>query len=271
LSVATANGTVTTVDKKDHFDSTLYELLNSGEFSPFIELTGAGTSFARGGLDIEYVADDDDEFPTGLFDLDVSREYYVSRVDPTALGSWTLEENPHVLLEALALPTHVPDGPYVTEEALREFIARWGQLTWGFLREEKDPEGEMFWNLEDPRNANFVFNFSFAVGRLRYAARLADGNANALPELLLLLDESPAPSLYRALLLQILQRVLRGEAAPRPCAGCGRWFFETSDASTAVHRTGWKRRDAKYHSKACLKAASERRRRARIAAARRAA
>lgn len=256
------------MDKKDHFVSTAWDRLNWGDgHDPFLAFTGCAGVFGRGGLTVVYVPDDDDEFPTYFFDLDVCREYYISHADESQVEWWSLEENPHVLLDALALPTYDPDdGFYVTEEALRNFIDRWGQLTKGFLRDGEDPEKEMYWNLTDSRNMNFVCQFSFAVSRLRSAARLPVGDPETTPELLLLIDESPAGSLYRALLLQLLQRSLSGLGGPKECAGCGRWFFETADPSTAVHRPGWKRRDAKYHSKACMKAAAERRRRARLRA-----
>jgi hypothetical protein len=40
--------------------------------------------------------------------------------------------------------------------------------------------------------------------------------------------------------------------------------LETENESTAVHRTGWKRNDARFHSYRCMKAAHERKRRARL-------
>jgi len=257
--------------EKDHFVSTVWGQLNWGDGFGSFELAGAGTRFGRGGLTVEYVEDPDDYFTTGLpFLRDVNREYYVSAVDPQQIEWWTLEENPDVLLRVLELPTHHPDSHYIEERAIRDFIAEYGQLTDGFLREAEDPFWEMSGNLNDPRNIDFVFNFSEAAQRLRYAARLPLDDPETIPALLLLIDESPAPSLYRALLLQLLERAFAGLGGPKECAGCHRWFFETSNPSTAVHQAGWKRRDAKYHSTACMKAAAERRRRARIAKARQA-
>jgi hypothetical protein len=109
-----------------------------------------------------------------------------------------------------------------------------------------------------------MFKFSETVLRLRYAVR--DVEEGDLVGLLAAIDTSPAPSIYRALLLQLLDRLMQGRPAPRPCEGCGKWFFETDNESTAIHRTGWKRRDARFHSYRCMKAAHERRRRARLRA-----
>ena len=109
-----------------------------------------------------------------------------------------------------------------------------------------------------------MFKFSETVMRLRLAVRaVAEGD---LIELLAAIDKSPAPSIYRALLLQLLDRLMQGRPAPRPCEGCGKWFFETENESTAVHRSGWKRRDARFHSCRCMKATHERKRRARLRA-----
>ena len=106
-----------------------------------------------------------------------------------------------------------------------------------------------------------MFRFSWPAHEVKLAVHALRNND--LVEIFRRVDLSPAPSLYRALLLYVLGLALAGDHAPRSCEGCGKWFFETENASTAVHRTGWKRKDAKYHSVKCMKAASERRRRAR--------
>jgi hypothetical protein len=118
--------------------------------------------------------------------------------------------------------------------------------------------------LPDDETKRFSCQFSEAVARLHSVARRGktdplDGVVACFGQV----ERTPGRSLYRALLLQLLGHLLGGTPV-RECEGCGRWFSFTEDETQARHREGWKRRDAKFHSRACLKATSERRRRARL-------
>lgn len=119
--------------------------------------------------------------------------------------------------------------------------------------------------LSDPRNELHMYSFSWIVGDLTYITDTEKrlGPQVALAACLEALDESPRDSLYRALVLQLLRSYQR-PPFPLPCAGCGKWFRETEEETAAIHRRGWKRADAKYHSARCRKAALERDRRARV-------
>jgi hypothetical protein len=253
------------VEEKEHFLSTqLIELNYDDGFGPPY---GGGAVFLRGGFSYRYEPDPDAviEYGLGGYPMESEIEYYVAAVDESRLTSWTLDDYPDLLLRLLSLPRHHPEdegNPWIKPDAILAFLNEFGALTLSSLRDDSDPESEIFWNLGDGRNANFMFNFSETVMRLRYAVE--DVKEGDLISLVAALDESPAPSLYRALLLQLLDRLVEGRPAPRPCEGCGKWFFETENESTAVHRTGWKRRDARFHSYRCMKAAHERKRRARL-------
>jgi hypothetical protein len=258
------------VEVKDHFLSTaLIELNYDDGFGPAAKSYGGGVDFYRGGFTYRYDPDPDAAitYYRGGIEVDADIEYYVADVDPARLTPWSLRDYPDLLLRLLSLPTYrpdIPDSMWITEDAVLGFLDEFGALTLSFLRDDEDPDSEMFWNLGDGRNADYAFKFSWTVLQLRYAARAVE--ERNLIALLAAIDQSPAPSIYRALLLQLLDRFMEGRPAPRPCEGCGKWFFETENESTAVHRSGWKRRDARFHSSRCMKAAHERKRRARLKA-----
>ena len=120
-------------------------------------------------------------------------------------------------------------------------------------------------SFNDPRNEFRMFQFSWVVADLTYVTDTATSLGEEVAFLACLdrLDESPRDSLYRALMLQLL-RSYQAPPYPRRCVGCGKWFRETEDETTAIDGRGWKRGDSRYHSARCRKAALERGRRARL-------
>jgi hypothetical protein len=254
------------MEEKENFLSTqLIELNYDDGFGPS-ELYGGGVDFLRGGFTYRYDPDPDAGITYSWVghEVDADIEYYVAAVDATLLTPWSLRDYPDLLLRLLSLPRYREDSWSIKEEAILGFLEEFGALTLSFLRDTEDQDSEMYWNLADGRNRDYVFDFSETVFRLRLA--VSDAEKGDLIGLLAAIDNSPAPSIYRALLLQLLDRFMDGRPAPRPCEGCGKWFFETENESTAVHRAGWKRRDARFHSSRCMKAAHERKRRARLKA-----
>jgi hypothetical protein len=245
------------VEEKGDFVSTLIEELNHDDYGGghgmFAEFNPYGLMFARGGF--TYIYDPDPE---------VEYEYYVTRIDPSKMEWLSLRDCPDALLRLLELAGPPGERGYMREEDILAYLDEFGPLTTSFFRIGEEWDSEVWWNETDPRNSREygpMFRFSDVAHRVRDAVTaLRDGD---LVSIFREVDTSPTPSLYRALLLYVLGLALSGEQAPRQCAGCGKWFFETENVSTAVHRTGWKRRDAKYHSVKCMKAAAERRRRAR--------
>lgn len=116
---------------------------------------------------------------------------------------------------------------------------------------------------KDHRALYWAYLFSEPVYRIRHAVKSAEADpATGLANTFELVDQTPKGSLFRALLLQLLLRLLE-QRAPRQCEGCDAGS-RTEDDSSARVKSGWKRSDARYHSRRCLKAAKERERRARL-------
>jgi hypothetical protein len=281
------------VDTKGHFPSTIRAGLGGVPYSP-VAAREIPPQYSIGGRPIS-----DDEvfdgvvfyrghvydfgfFPRTYRDDPDTPEYYVSdideaRADPHYLV-WSLLDYPDLVFRLIELPrvpyddkeleslrAHGYDDPFtwwVTDAAMVSFLQRFGPLT----RSDVDPENPYSrdgW-LADFRDLRWACLFSEPVLRLRQVVEVMEsGDPTALPGCLQLIDESPKGTLYRALLLDLLERILQAER-PRRCAGCGKWFVLTEDASQATHRRGWKRRDSRYHSARCRKAALERERRRRM-------
>jgi hypothetical protein len=289
------------VEQKDHFQSTLRKGLGGPSPVAFslAEYGGTGTDIAPNGRVIGQ-----DECEEGLLFYRGERytflflprpergypkaDYCVRRVNSARDGLWSLRDHPHLALELLGMKRdfypwvhpnivakleadeYQDDYAYaVDEEAMRDFLHTYGPLTPSFLPPENKPVpgpmiDEMGHYLPDDRLKSCFGSFSRLVGNLHRVVR----DANEDPVLgvvscLCRIEEAPQRSLYRALLLQLLEHFLDGNPL-HCCEGCGQWFSFTEDESEARHREGWKRSDARYHSRACLKAASERRRRARL-------
>lgn len=276
--------------QKDHFRYTLLETLNLG--SGFHdELIGAGEIFPRGGMLFGIFPGYEDADAMGLpvpgaeqldflvecdrFYLDDHEdledlEYFVADADTSELVWWSLADHPHLAYEVADLPTYEDNGFYVRLEAMLAFLQRYGPLTPSFLRYAKNPQDEVWETLYDDRNRGCAYRFSDPARTIRrIVGQTAESREGALLSAIGALDGSPCPSLYRALLIQLIADLVGGKV-PRRCAGCGKWFTETENESQAVHRQGWKRADARYHSRRCMKAARERERRARLRTARQA-
>jgi hypothetical protein len=217
-------------------------------------------------------------------------DYVVTRVNSARDRLWSLYDHPRLVLDVLAMerqpyPWVSPEyfaraedsndpsrhtAYAVTPEAIRAFLANFGPLTPSFLPPTDRPGtpgpmlDEASQYVPDERLRNYAYKFSWPVAELHRLAQVVhEDSMQGVVGCLAHLEHIPARSLYRALVLQLIEIAVSGDPL-RPCEGCGRWFSFSDDETQARHRPGWKRRDAKYHSRACLKAASERRRRANL-------
>jgi hypothetical protein len=213
-------------------------------------------------------------------------EYGVKRINSARLDLWSLKDHPELVLDVLAMNRSLHPG--IPEERvewllesgaasrwyrvdpheMRTFLTTYGPLTPSYVWPEgRTPDAmidELGMYIPDDRTKRFAYNFSEPVSILHLVAQAGkEDHLTGIATCLGQIELSPPRTLYRALLLQLLDHFLSGNPL-RPCEGCGRWFVFTEDSSQARHREGWKRRDARYHSRACLKRTSERRRRAKM-------
>jgi len=184
------------------------------------------------------------------------------------------------MLEFMNLPLE-EDGFFVRHEAMVFFLNQYGPLTPSLLSNTADTDSVSLkptyhsgsldhdWMRElilagDGRNdERYSYRFFIRVHELQSIAELAEQRQELRVYLpLVAFDNSPANSLYRARVIQLLLSLLQ-PPFPRRCIGCGGWFRETETESQAIHGRGWKRYEAQYHNERCRKAAGERRRRAR--------
>lgn len=195
-------------------------------------------------------------------------DYFVADFDQAKAERWSLEDHPALVYE-FARPTEAA-GALDDLNLMLRFLNQYGPLSASFLRRDHDPYDDMNWNTYDYRNRELAYRYSPIVERVRFLLSEAEKDrSRATLECVVALDSAPNPSLYRGLLLQLLNDLVGGKVARR-CKGCDRWFTEPeTDDGTRASRA--RRSDAQYHSRRCLKAASERSRRARIKAAREAA
>lgn len=208
------------------------------------------------------------------------------RVNSARDALWSLHDHPRLVLDVLGMERALhpwidpawletrDDLPEefshaVRDDKMREFLGTYGPLTPSYVPPPNGsmPEAmidEFTMYVHDDRVSDLAGLFSRPVGRLHFVAKQANEDPlKGVVSCLGQIERTPPRTLYRALLLQLLEHLLSGNPLHR-CEGCGRWFSFTDDETQARHRGGWKRRDARYHSRACLKAASERRRRARL-------
>ncbi len=220
-------------------------------------------------------------------------DYVVTRVNSARGGLWSLYDHPRLVLDVLALerlPYPWVDHEYlqrlegsddswsrqswhraqaVSSEAMRGFLTSFGPLSPSFFVPDDRPMSEAMIDEvsqfhPDQQMRNLAFKFSAPVAQLhRLADVVHDDPRQGMASCLGQLEHTSRRTLYRALVLQLLEIAVSGDPLS-PCEGCGRWFSYTEDDTQARHRKGWKRRDARYHSRSCLKAASERHRRARL-------
>jgi hypothetical protein len=199
---------------------------------------------------------------------------------------WSLRDHPRLVLDVLGMKRarylgvdadrlETLDGYWreqvygVNDDEMRAFLNTYGPLTPSFqLMPDPDRISEAMideMSMHERTDAAELVagRFSVLVNRLHAIASVAKEDALlGVVRCLGAVYRAPPRSLYQALLLQLLGHLLSG-APLNQCKGCGKWFSFTEDDTQARHRNGWKRRDASYHSRACLKATSERNRRAR--------
>jgi hypothetical protein len=194
-------------------------------------------------------------------------EYFVTDLVESEMEPWFLADHPYLVFELITLGREA-DGFTVQRHKMVSFLERHGPLTRSFAPVGADLTSQATRSrntINDPRNELRMYQFSRIVEDLTYVTDTQKrlGTQEAVAACINTLDESPRDSLFRALVLQLLTS-FQEPPFPRPCVGCGRWFRETADESAAIHRRGWKRADAMYHSARCRKAALERVRRARV-------
>lgn len=213
-------------------------------------------------------------------------DYAVVRVNSARDDLWSLRDHPRLALDVLNMKRalypwvatrldearrseyETPFSHGVDEEEMRSFLDTYGPLTPSYVPlTERVPEAmidELQMYMGDHRTSDLACLFSVPLTYLHGVARRArEDPLEGIVSCFAAIERAPARTLYRALLLQFMGHLLSGNPVHR-CEGCGRWFSFTEDETQARHREGWKRRDARYHSRACLKATSERRRRARL-------